>query len=521
MRLAKTIGLVLCGTLLVAVISVLAARWREPAARSPRPMLVIGIDGAEWHVIRQMWSTGELPALRALAQRGTTATLQTAYSASPVIWTTIATGVTAGEHGITDFVVPGPRGDVPVSSAMRRVPALWNMLSRVHRRVAVVGWWGSWPAEEVDGVVVSDRALSDLDARVFPPTYLPAFKEDIERARAFPLFAAMASAAELRDAAMATTTLRLLREPFDLVLLYFRSADIVSHHSWQELGGTAASAIGGEEVARIYRAIDAAIAREIAAAGNDYNIFVLSDHGFRAARETELRTLSSFDALLVRLGYQTRDAGGVDFSRSKLYSYGSPDYQRRKYLRFSLAGREPEGAVSAKERQPLLDRLETDLKRVTFPGGKPAFLLRPARPREQRAGADVVAILSPDGVSTRVLIDGTAVADVVLEVSRLSGTHGPGNDGVFLAAGPDIEPGADLDGIRVFDIAPTVLYGLDLPVAENFAGRAWTELYSRSYRKAHAIRTIRSWGAPRPAVVSPSAADAALLQELRSLGYIR
>jgi len=60
---------------------------------------VIGIDGGEWRVIRQLWKSGELPNLRSIADRGTTATLATAYNASPVIWTTIATGVTP--HGTT------------------------------------------------------------------------------------------------------------------------------------------------------------------------------------------------------------------------------------------------------------------------------------------------------------------------------------------------------------------------------------------------------------------------------------
>src|ERR1700724_983671 len=111
------------------------------------PLLVIGIDGGEWRVVHRMWRDGELPNLRRLADRGTTATLETAYNASPVIWTTIATGVTPAEHGITDFVVPSPHGDVPISSMVRRVPALWTMLTQAHRRVAVLGWGGSWPAD--------------------------------------------------------------------------------------------------------------------------------------------------------------------------------------------------------------------------------------------------------------------------------------------------------------------------------------------------------------------------------------
>jgi len=505
-----------CIALLTAAVMIAACR----PANAPHPFVVIGIDGGEWRVIRQLWKAGELPNLRSIADRGTTATLATAYNASPVIWTTIATGVTPGEHGITDFVVPGPRGDVPISSGVRRVPALWSMLSRVHRQVAVIGWWGSWPAETVEGVVVSDRALLDLDSRVYPPAYLEDFEEDLRTARASATFD-VRSEAELRDAAMAASARRLVRRPFDLTLLYFRSADIVSHHEWQEDSSDGPAAVGGPSVARIYRAIDQEIGRVLAAMSGPRNVLVISDHGFRSARTTEIRTLSNLDALLVRLGYQVRDAGGIDFARTRFYCYGSPEYLRKKLVRFSAAGRERGGRVTTAERGALLQSLNRDLDRVRYPNGTPVFLMRPASPLEQRKGADVVLLLSPEGASTTVLVDGQPVQDVVLEVSRLSGTHDSGNDGILLAAGPDIEQGAALDGIRVHDITPTILYGLALPVAENFAGKARVELFREEFRNAHALRTIRSWGTMRVSTARASQADDKLMQELRSLGYIK
>lgn len=501
-----------------------AGAWlalRRAPAR-PASMLVIGIDGGEWRVLRHMWRDGELGNLRALAARGTTATLRTAYNASPVIWTTIATGVTPAVHGITDFVVPTAHGDVPISSAMRRVPALWTMLTQAHRRVGVLGWWGSWPAEEVNGVVVSDRALLPLDARVSPPTYLPKLAEDIAWARTRPYFATREEP-ELRDAVMAAAARRLVRDGTDLVLLYFRSSDIVSHHRWKDFeaaeGGAAPR--GSGEVQRIYRAIDAAIGEVLRAARGPCNVLVISDHGFRAARRQEVRTLSNFDALLVRLGYQRRNQQGVDLARTRLYSYGSPTYLRKKLVRCSLAGREPGGTVTEEGCDALLHRLDADLRRVTFGDGEPVFFVREARAAEERAGADFVALLSSAGTSTRVLVDGKPVDDVVTEVSELSGTHDSSNDGILIAAGPDIAPGRNLDGISVHDITPTVLYGLGLPVAENFVGRPWIDLYREEFRRRHPLRTIRAWPGARQAGVRASGADAKLIQELRSLGYLR
>jgi hypothetical protein len=125
-----------------------------------------------------------------------------------------------------------------------------------------------------------------------------------------------------------------------------------------------------------------------------------------------------------------------------------------------------------------------------------------------------------DTAALPLLLDGEPLDGVVGDVRRITGNHGASTDGVLLAAGPDIAAGAQLDGIHVRDIAPTILYGLDAPVAEDFAGRAWLELYTRELSERRALRTLASWGTRPGGEPSRSAADEKLLEELRSLGYL-
>jgi arylsulfatase A-like enzyme len=107
-------------------------------------------------------------------------------------------------------------------------------------------------------------------------------------------------------------------------------------------------------------------------------------------------------------------------------------------------------------------------------------------------------------------------------LGRISGTHTPTTHGIFLAMGPDIDSRADLTGIHVHDMAPTILYALGLPVGEDFAGRARTELFREEFRRAHPLRTIKTWGTREGATgAKASKADEDLLNQLRSLGYIR
>ncbi len=229
-----------------------------------RPLLVVGIDGGEWKVIEKLWAQGELPNLHALANRGVRARLKTAYNSSPVIWTTIATGVVPKRHGITDFVVPTAQGDLPVSSGLRKVPAIWNMTTTGRRTTAVLGWWASWPAEPIRGVLVSDRILLDLPNRVSPPEALARFQKAQSLAEKEPSLFGLEEESERRDRSMSYFARDLLAQgDLELMLLYFRSPDVVSHKAWKYFEPEAFAPIDPAELAanrervpNAYRAVD-------------------------------------------------------------------------------------------------------------------------------------------------------------------------------------------------------------------------------------------------------------------------
>jgi predicted AlkP superfamily phosphohydrolase/phosphomutase len=517
------------GTLAVVILAASAAGCRGGAgSRRPgggrHPWIVIGIDGGEWRVIRHLWEGGRLPHLRAIAARGTSATLRTAYGPSPVIWTTIATGTEPARHGITDFVVPTPRGDVPASSTQRRVPALWNMLSRAGRRVAVLGWWASWPAEEVEGVVFSDRALLDLERRFHAPGLEREVEAALRAAAAGPNPFRGNDSSRAMDQAVTHLARRLAARDFDfdLMLVYYRGVDIASHNDWKSFQPRAFGLAGepGGDVPAAYEAVDEAIGFILAAAPTYTNVMVVSDHGFQRLRPERVQAVFDLDLVLERLGYTVAGEAGVDFARSRLYTYSSPDARMDKLVRCALAGREPGARLTAGGCRTARQDLERDLGRVRWRSGAPALLVRDARPAEARHGADFVVKVLPRAITPEVELDGAALPGALLEIRRLSGSHGARTHGILLAAGPDVAPGVSLDGISIHDLAPTLLYALGLPVADDFAGRPWTELFTPALRARQPLRRIASWGALGEGAATPSAADAQLLEELGALGYL-
>ena len=71
---------------------------------SNRKVLLIGLDGADWHVISPLIEAGKLPAFEKLVTSGSSGNVASLFpSVSPLLWNSIATGKRAGKHGIHGF----------------------------------------------------------------------------------------------------------------------------------------------------------------------------------------------------------------------------------------------------------------------------------------------------------------------------------------------------------------------------------------------------------------------------------
>ena len=289
---------------LLALVALLASCGGTPPAR----VVVLGFDGLDPAAVAELTARGALPHFARLRREGAAGTVHGDWPfLSPALWTTAATGRRLEDHGIAHFAAADARtgARIPVTSRMRRVPALWNIAGAAGRRVAVVGWWATWPAEHVNGVVVSDRLAYHF---MFPPAApggaaLPAgVVSPAARAAEYAAFArggagasrfgdpeshlawSRAAAETYCDAALHAWT----QDRPDLLLLYVDLPDTASHlygHLFGDapLAGDLARqrAAHGGEVEAAYRQVDAILGAFLAARDERTAIVVLSDHGFR------------------------------------------------------------------------------------------------------------------------------------------------------------------------------------------------------------------------------------------------
>jgi predicted AlkP superfamily phosphohydrolase/phosphomutase len=422
--------------------------------------------------------------------------------------------------------LPTDQGDIPVSSSVRRVPAIWNMLSTVERRVAVLGWWASWPAETVNGVVVSDRALRTGEGAVSPEEFGPQFARIVTR---FPADSEADFQGEIarQDKVIAAVARELMTEDFDLTLVYLRGPDVVSHPYWKYFLPPETEEVSqekidkfGERVPEAYEAVDELLGGLMAAAPEDTNFFVTSDHGFTVVEGEQYRMLVDLNRVLEHLGYLVLTDGQIDWQRSRAVTWNSPPGLPEKMVRIGLADREPAGPVQPADLSRVRDSLSADLAEVVNRNGAPVFHLREPRGRERQQGADLVVAVHQRRKAKAMYFRGEEISGVTERVEELTGTHSVETKGIFIAAGPDIDPSFGARAVHSLDITPTLLYALGLPVAEDFDGKPRRRLFRAAFREEHPLRTIPSWGEAEEGMATASEIDEELKDELRALGYI-
>ncbi|HVQ28474.1 MAG TPA: alkaline phosphatase family protein [Vicinamibacteria bacterium] len=394
--------------------------------RPQRRIVLFGVDGLSPVLLQEALARGAQPVFTRLLERGAHGPLATLRpTEAPPLWNTILTGRLPRDHGVKSFATYhlwGSRASYellpsfafvsflertrlvttsPISSANRQRRALWNCLDAFSIPSGFVRTWGTFPAERVQGFLLSPyfHLLLDDKARaaltLFPQELLPE---------------AAARAVRPKDVDKA-----LLLEFVD------------------------------------------------ASAEND---------SFPWRRELVERALAP-DLTYQRAGSLLRSVYDPPFFAT--YVYGL-DVVGHAFLRFA----QPErfGDVPPEEARRYGRVLDRYLSLV----GQWIF--------EAQRG------LGPDDVMVVVSAYGLEPVPLwrrLLSGRERSGTHANAPDGLILAVGAGIRPGARLTRASVLDVTPTLLYLAGLPVGRDMEGRVLAEMIDESFAREHPVSYIPSY----------------------------
>lgn len=356
------------------------AKTNAPSTIKPLKILLLGIDAADWTLIDPMIENGRLPNFAEFKAKGATGILRSAPPLlSPAIWTTIATGKERSEHGISRFVGEVNGKQVPITSNMRRVKAIWNILGENHKTVGIINWWGSYPAEKVNGFMVTNylryfytrsitekKPLRDLLTEVPNVTYpndlagalaqlsddglLDATKIDLSAAKKYageqvtdPTLGVKfknGSRVYLRmlehDEHTRRSAMKLFSEtPTDFEAVYYESVDVSCHIYWPFFktadftrSDEKRQALG-KIIPATYEYMDKVLGDHMDRLEKDRILIVVSDHGYKTTVPDKTHFhqpngIIGFYGIGVRPGYHISGKETVDVTPTILRIMGIP-----------------------------------------------------------------------------------------------------------------------------------------------------------------------------------------------------
>lgn len=550
--------------------------------------LVLGLDGADLTLVREL-GPERLPALHALMQRGTFAPQRSVQPPATLPnWTTFLTGTDPGVHGVFDFTTRSGYRVRFAAGTVRAAPTIVSRLDRLGLACACVGFPATWPPDRLEhGVFISgwDAPVAFEADRsfVWPPRLHDAIVErfgpyrfdDVDEfdAESAGWHERLPDALE-RRIERKTELLQWLLEgrPWDLFACYFGESDTAAHHlmslhdpaSPRRPPGTPTE--GDSGLARVYRALDAAVATLVdRAGGSDVEVTVVSDHGSGGSSDKVLylnRALADAGLLrfaprratgrlvgalkqtaLTRLPPRLRERifrwggarlpsllesrarfGAIDMRRTAVFS---DELNYFPAVHLNLRGREPHGTVAPEDAPRVVREVTAALRALRDPWtGAP--VVAAVHPRETlfegplvHRAPDLLLELHLDrGYSYNLMPSGDAeTAFQRLAPDEYLGRKGrsmPGSHrshGLYVAAGPQIGAVGEVDA-HIADAAATLLARMGLAVPPEMAGRVLWEALEEGAVAEGALPEAPS--RPRPT----GGDEARIESRLRALGYI-
>ncbi len=264
-------------------------------------VIVIGLDGGTFELIKPWAESGDLPTFRELMREGAHGNLESVPNQrSAASWTSFMTGKNPGKHGIYEFYdyVPNTYNIRFVNGSDRDGKSLWKILSDQNRKVGVLNVPMTYPAEAVNGFLVAGLDAPGPESRGFTyPQEL--YRELTERFGKYILEPGLTGyivgnqvdlAIDMLDKEIAqkAKVARHLMDtrPWDFFTVVFRSVDAAQHCFWKYMDplhpnySEADHKKYGDIILKTYQKVDRFLGKLLPTLDSNVILMIVSDHGF-------------------------------------------------------------------------------------------------------------------------------------------------------------------------------------------------------------------------------------------------
>lgn len=262
-------------------------------------VLVIGIDGATFDLMKPWIKQGKLPNFEKVIENGTHGVLtSTIMPLSPTAWTSALTGKNPGKHGIFDFFERSPNsyGLETTTSKSKDGKMVWELLSDAKKKVVVMNVPMTYPPEKVNGLMISGLGTPDLNSNfTYPKDLYLKFIEKIGDYKIYPegdAYGENDKEVFLKEwhhitKKRAEAMFYLMEEyDWDFFMVVFMGSDSIQHFFWeyQDREHPAYNQEGaekyGDAILRYYQNLDGILGDVLGTIDKNTVLLIMSDHGF-------------------------------------------------------------------------------------------------------------------------------------------------------------------------------------------------------------------------------------------------
>lgn len=513
--------------------------------------VIFGVDGLTFRIIHPLMERGEMPNFKKLQDEGCEAVLESKYPPlTPPAWTSLSTGLKPARHGVFDFWTydeqqePDKPRKAHVQSRRKAGKAIWNIMSEYGKQVLVLNVPATYPPDTVNGYMVSGYLTPSAEGDF---TYPPSFKEELFREVPdykidIPLREIFKGKVETRVNRLVEATLDMTRQrikllsfmlkekPWDFCYVAFVGPDRLQHSLWDEIVSFEPHTV------EYYRLLDAALGLCLEQLKPEDALFVVSDHGFQGvSRSFDINEYLFSQGLLklhsaaergrasrvATLKHSLKQIGLISMARAIKKSLKSAGIIKKKkqggvykpiladvdweytlaYVP-SLSGYGGGYADICLHEHISCERiaeLSEDLKRQVDPVTKQPLIDAiyttevygegPYAPKEQH-----LLLLPNDGITFNMSLGNKWLWNDVStgrDSKKRQGSHQ--KDGVLYTYGGNFKHGFKAPNAEVYDLVPTVLKSMGLPLPHEFDGKILEELFEENKQ---ATQTSTTTGNP-------------------------
>jgi predicted AlkP superfamily phosphohydrolase/phosphomutase len=333
---------------------------------------VIGLDGVPYSLLLELVHKRIMPATGELIDSGHLHKLKASLpEISAVSWTNFMTGTNPATHGIFGFT------DFKANSYELRFPnfldlkkeTFWDLLSNKKKRCIVINQPSTYPARQINGILISGFVAIELVKAVYPLSYKTALEQmgyqiDIDTLKSREdhtiLWKELDKTLEGRKKALSY----FWKEDWDYFEFVITGTDRLQHFLWSAYKDE--NHEYHQNFLDYYRRVDGVLNDIITSfqklAEDNEGLYLLSDHGF-----TKIEQEVYLNTWLMKKGYlnfENSSPEGLDeISESSRAFALDPN---RIYL--NLKDKFPKGNVEISEKKSLKEEIKKELEKLEYDG---------------------------------------------------------------------------------------------------------------------------------------------------------